>query len=324
MPDADQMRPSVRSLPPDLPHPATASRAGVLHPESGAQQFTLSRPAVCPELSAWVEHHWSVTWSLPEGAAYPSKVLTHPAVHLTFESGTPRHHALDLPAALVHGVVTRRFDVDLRGEGRVFGAKFRPGGFGAFTGRDVAELTDRVVPMAEVFGPEAGRVLEAVLAEESDAVRARVVEGFLLDRAPEPDARYEHLLEIVAVMLADSSLTTVDAVTERCGVSPRTLQRLFRRYVGVGPKWVLRRFRLHDAVTLLDSGSGSGSGSDSGSDSGSGSGFGHEPDLATVAAELGWYDQAHFTRDFTDTVGVPPGAYLEASRSAAVVRERPV
>jgi AraC-like DNA-binding protein len=292
MPAANQQRPSVRSLPPDVPRPATATRAGLLHPEEGAQQFTLSRPVVCPDLSAWVEHHWTVAWALPDATAYPSQVLTHPAIHLTFESGTARHHGISMPAALVHGVVTTRFDVDLTGEGRVFGVKFRPGGFGAFTGRDVAELTDRVVPMAEVFGPATDRLLAAVLDEPSDAGRARVVEAFLLDRAPVPDPRYERLLDIVTAMLAEPSLTTVDAVTERCGVSPRTLQRLFRRYVGVGPKWVLRRFRLHDAVTVLDSG--------------------QEIDLAALAAELGWYDQAHFTRDFADTVGVTPGAYLAA------------
>ena len=78
-------------------------------------------------------------------------------------------------------------------------------------------------------------------------------------------------------------------VTERFGVSARPLQRLFRRYVGVGPKWVLQRFRLHDAQLLLESGDA--------------------PDLATLAADLGWSDQAHFSRDFQSTVGMPPGRY---------------
>jgi len=85
------------------------------------------------------------------------------------------------------------------------------------------------------------------------------------------------------------SLTSVQAVAERFEIEPRTLQRLFRRHVGVSPKWVLRRLRLHDAQSMLDAGEGC--------------------DLAVLAARLGWFDQAHFTRDFRAAVGVPPGAY---------------
>nr|WP_240189371.1 helix-turn-helix domain-containing protein [Nakamurella flavida] len=69
----------------------------------------------------------------------------------------------------------------------------------------------------------------------------------------------------------------------------RHLQRLFAHYVGVTPKWVLSRFRMHDVVSALDAGSTAG--------------------LAELAAEFGWYDQAHFTRDFTRLVGVTPREY---------------
>jgi len=138
-----------------------------------------------------------------------------------------------------------------------------------------------------VLGPS--DLLERVLPLDHDVDRARTMDAFLRERAPAPDPTYERLLDLVAVMLADRSLTTVEAVTERTGVSLRTLQRLFRRYVGVGPKWMLRRFRLHDAVSMIDAGD--------------------RRDLASLAHELGWYDQAHFTGEFTDLIGVPPSEY---------------
>ena len=55
-------------------------------------------------------------------------------------------------------------------------------------------------------------------------------------------------------MLDDRSLVAVAEVEERHGVSVRTLQRHFTHYVGVGPKWVLARYRMHDAVAELDGG----------------------------------------------------------------------
>lgn len=251
------------------------------------RHFTLDRQPAHPDLDPWVEHYWCVRWSLPEGSSYHSQVLTHPAVHLTVESGAGPRHGFAMPAALLHGVVTRRFDFVINGSGRVFGAKFRPGGFGAFTGRDVAALTDQVVPAAGVL--DASNLMGRVLAADDDGELAAMMDAFLLDRRPALDPTYERLLRIVADMLADRGLTSVQALCERHGVGQRTLQRLFRRYVGVGPKWVLQRFRLHDAQAMLDEG--------------------WHGDLSELAARLGWSDQAHFARDFRDLVGQPPSAY---------------
>jgi AraC-like DNA-binding protein len=92
-------------------------------------------------------------------------------------------------------------------------------------------------------------------------------------------------------MLANRSLLTVGAVGERHGLTPRTLQRLFTHYVGVGPKWVLARYRMHDAVTDIDDG--------------------YAGTFTDLAHRYGWYDQAHFIRDFTALVGVTPGQYRD-------------
>lgn len=269
---------------------------GPLRPGEHERHVSLSRPAADPALDTWVERCWSVRWALPTGQSYLSEVLTHPSVHLTVESGAGSRHGFPLPTALLHGVVTRKFSVQLTGEGAVFGVKFRPGGFGAFTGIDVGTLSDRVMPLTEIFGDAARRLQRTVLDAPDDDDRAAVVSRFLLDRLPPPDPQYEQLLTIVAGMVADRSLTTVEQVTERFDISVRRLQRLSRRYVGVGPKWMLQRFRLQDAARLLDEGAA--------------------PSLAVLAAQLGWYDQAHFTRDFTDLVGVSPAAY--AAQAAAV------
>ena len=82
-------------------------------------------------------------------------------------------------------------------------------------------------------------------------------------------------------------------------MTARSLQRLFADYVGVSPKWVMRRARLHEAAERADSG---------------------EPvDWAALASDLGYADQAHLTRDFTVTIGVPPARYAAAPLSAGIV-----
>jgi transcriptional regulator GlxA family with amidase domain len=143
--------------------------------------------------------------------------------------------------------------------------------------------------LSAAFGESAATLVDEVLGVQTDADRAEVVDDFLLARAPQRDERYDAVLAIVTEIRDDPMLTTVDLAARRYALSERTLQRLFRRYVGVGPKWVLRRARLHDAVDRIDTG--------------------RYDDLASLAVELGWFDQAHFTRDFTALVGQPPAAY---------------
>ena len=83
----------------------------------------------------------------------------------------------------------------------------------------------------------------------------------------------------------------------RFGLSARSLQRLFRRYVGVGPKWVLQRYRLHEAAERIADGEGG--------------------DWAAFALELGYFDQAHFIKDFKALVGCSPAEYAAICASVA-------
>ena len=90
---------------------------------------------------------------------------------------------------------------------------------------------------------------------------------------------------------ANPEVTRVDALAAQAGLSVRRLQRLFGDYVGVPPKWVIRRYRLHEITERLRNGKA--------------------VEWAGLAADLGYADQAHLTRDFTKLVGEPPTMYAE-------------
>ena len=136
-------------------------------------------------------------------------------------------------------------------------------------------------------------VCDALAALDLDADLPAVVrraEAALAGLRPDRvDPRYEQLLAVVADMLEDRSLVSVAQVEERHGLSARTLQRRFTDYVGVGPKWVLARYRMHDAVAEIDDG--------------------YDGPLTDLAHRYGWFDQAHFTRDFVELIGITPGQY---------------
>ncbi|THV37144.1 AraC family transcriptional regulator [Glycomyces buryatensis] len=265
----------------------TASDKGLLRPQEAAAHIDLRRyPAEGP-IGAYVERYWSVRWDLPEDASYESVVIPHPCVNLSF---------MPVLGAEVHGPGTAVSRHPLTGAGRVFGAKFRPGGFSALTGEDGTHFADWSVSAAAVFGPVADE-LNRIVMGGGDIEATGAVSAFLSERLPpRPDPRYVDLLRIVGTMLSDRGITRVDQVAERFAMSPKRLQRLFGSYIGLGPKWLIRRYRLHDAADRLAED--------------------RDVDLARLAAELGWTDQAHFTHDFKDLIGSPPAEYAAACASA--------
>jgi AraC-like DNA-binding protein len=256
----------------------TASDRGILRPQEGRRHFRLTRELPSADLAPWVERHWMVEWDLRE--PYTQELLNHPTVNL----------AVEAEHAAVFGIRTARDQRTISGRGRVVGVKFRPGAFQPWFGRSVHTLTNRVLPIAAVFGPDGDALADAVRAE-ADTPFA-VMEAFLRARRPPPDPHLDVLAAIVRTMLDDPAVVRVDELAARHAMSPRSLQRRFRRYVGVSPKWVLQRYRLHEAAERIAEG--------------------RDGDWAATALELGYFDQAHFIRDFKALIGASPAQYAAA------------
>jgi AraC-like DNA-binding protein len=252
---------------------------GVLHPGLAARRFTLDRYQPSAALAPFVEYHWVLHWDLRGQPPHEQTILPHPNVHLSFEpSGTA-----------IYGVDRRLFTRSLTGQGQVLGVRFWAGGFRPFWGAPISQLTNRVVPTARLFGPAAERAWQAVMTADGDASMVCAAEGLLLSARPAPDPVVSQVAALVGRIVDDPSLRRVGQLARASGMTVRSLQRLFADYVGVSPKWVMRRARLHEAAARADSG--------------------EHVDWAELAADLGYADQAHLTRDFTATLGVPPNRY---------------
>jgi AraC-like DNA-binding protein len=241
------------------------------------------RHAPVDALRGFVEHFWFISWDLGDAPPYAAATLQHPSVHLVFEDGGSR----------VVGVMTKRFETVLRGQGRVFGVKFRPGGFRPWLGRAVATITDRRIAPADVFGKPIAQLDAAIAASDDELAMIERATGFLLARVPPPDPTVERIASLAARIASDRGITRVEHLVTTAGVEARSLQRLFRDYVGVSPKWVINRYRLHEALEQIAAGDAI--------------------DWAALALDLGYFDQAHFIRDFRRLVGVAPGAYARGS-----------
>jgi AraC-like DNA-binding protein len=243
---------------------------------SSFQRFGRLEPA--PELAPFVSAYWFAEWDLRGQPPYRQLTVPYPQVHLSFGYE---------PVPVVRGVNRTHVVRVLHGTGRVFGVAFRPGCFRPFLGRSVSSITGLSLPADEVFGT--GVPCTAMTEAEDEIEMVSVVERFLLTRRPDPDPTCDLAVATVEHIAADPGLNRVDAVADSVGLGVRHLQRLFSDHVGISPKRVIRRYRLHEVSRRLDQGL--------------------PVDWSGLAAELGYADQAHMTRDFAAVFGEPPTRY---------------
>jgi AraC-like DNA-binding protein len=239
--------------------------------------FTVRRIPPCEALEEHVEYHWLVRWDVP--GTHRQQVVPQPRVHLAAEQDR----------LLVHGITREPFERALSGRGLVLGTAFRPAGFHAFLRRSLATVAGTVRPGLEVLGADDRPSARRVLADGPDGELVAVVEEYLLSLSPEPDETARWVDGLVADAERRHDIRRAEHLADAAGVSLRALQRAFTEYLGIGPKWVIQRFRILEAAGAAHSGS--------------------RVDWAVLAQELGFSDQAHLTRVFTQVVGTPPETY---------------
>ncbi len=266
----------------DRVRPKLVPPRGILHIRVEPQAPGYGRFWPAEDLAPFVEHFWTVSWDL--AAPEDHEVLPHPSVHLVLEQGASR----------LVGVPKGRFTTRLEGKGRVLGTKFRPGGCRPFLGGPVSSLTGRRCLLEEVFGAAARGLEERALAQAEPADAFAEVQRFLRSLNPVPDRQGELAGRIAERIAADRALIRVEQVAAAFGLGVRALQRLFAEQVGVSPKWVIQRYRLHEAAERIAAGG--------------------DLDWPDLALELGYADQAHFIRDFRRLVGHSPAGYARGVR----------
>ncbi|MFT3876074.1 MAG: helix-turn-helix transcriptional regulator [Propioniciclava sp.] len=254
----------------------TSDPRGVLFPERLPSFRRHPAPA---ELDGLVRWFWIPRWNLAPGQVSRQRLLPFPASNLVVESA----------GVTLAGPTTRASHRDLRGTGWAVGALLRPAGIAALC-PDPARLRDAE---AEFDAPELARTVAAAMGD-ADADDRAVVEVFVrwaaerLAPAGEAGLLANAMEDLIA---GDRTITQVEDVARGLGVSVRGVQRIARRFVGLPPLAIIRRYRLQEAAQRLR----------------------EDPSvsIAAVAADLGYADHAHLTSDFRRVLGFTPSSYRD-------------
>lgn len=258
---------------------------GILYP---ARLPTFHREAAPPDLAGLVRWFWVPRWNIAPGRTSRQHVLPFPASNLVV-----------VPEGLeLSGPTTRASHRDLQGAGWAVGALLRPAGV-ACLHDDPQSIRDRDLPFD---APTLHADISAAMNDRDEAAgRARAVRVFadwLREHGEPPSGAALLANELEDVVAGDAGIITVEQLADRLNVSVRTLQRIARRYIGVPPKAVVRRYRLQEAAKRLRDDAA--------------------VSIAQVAADLGYADHAHFDLDFKAVFGHTPSAYRRGVGAGAL------
>jgi len=227
-----------------------------------------------------------LTWILAADAS------PHAAERLLPDGSAELVISLLEPAGVLIGPQAASFPIGTARSVEVIGAHFRPGGVFPFLRAPAGELHGAVIPFDDVWKRDAASLRERLLQETGPAARFSILEGFLLDQAVHP-LRWDPAVSwSLREFDATHGAARIARVIERTGRSHRGFIARFRDQVGLPPKIYCRLRRFQRALRLLESGRGI------------------DIDLAGLALDCGYYDQAHFNHDFSEFAGTSPTAFL--------------
>lgn len=252
--------------------------------------FLTLRPQ--PPLDRFVESIWSVRGSsgyrrftmLPNNAA--QLMVNFGAPHAVLSVGG-RQVGQTHRRAWFAGLQDGPLSLESPASSDLVAVRFRPGGAHAFLRVPLEAVTNDVVDAECLFGPAARDLCELLAAADATDRRLAVVERWLLCRLQPREFDFELVQRAVTALTAGGG--SVRETSERLGLGHERAIRLFRRIAGLPPKSLAGVHRFRRALGLL-----------------AGGGVAH----GEIALQLGYFDQAHFNREFRRFAGVSPGEFV--------------
>jgi AraC-like DNA-binding protein len=221
-----------------------------------------------------ISHVWVLRWSVPSDHQVTVRTIGGLGCSFVWSGEIPR----------LFGVQRGIFSYRLKGAGGITGCKLTPAGVRMFARTTASEFTDRAVDLTTIVAAE-NPYLDNLHTLSNDMILP-TLEAWVSEARLPIDSRIVQANVAAQTIGQQQGLLSVSGLADQMKVSVRTLQKLFKDYVGVPAKWAIERTRIIEVVGALE--------------------YQETCDLATIATDLGYYDQAHMTNAFRRSTGITP------------------
>ncbi|KAF7764765.1 hypothetical protein PCIT_b0829 [Pseudoalteromonas citrea] len=255
-------------------HTHLANASGVFHASKNAQYYNVNIYQPAEHLKTIIDCYWFADWNIKHAATHIQRNLPSPNMHLVF----------DRLSTYYTGVMTQAYETPLAGSHAIVGVKFKIGALNKYLPCDHNALKNLHFNSNGVLLPINTR---SNLVPHDHGACIYILNQRFHD-IPPASLQVKKVNHAWQTLLNNPDIDTVQNWANLAQVSVRTLQRLCLEYIGLTPKWLLRKQRCVYALKLLDN---------------------SDNDIYDVILHLKLSDQAHLIREFKTVLGLTPKQY---------------
>jgi AraC-like DNA-binding protein len=212
-----------------------------------------------------------------------------------FEDGT----SVLQPRSFVFGQITTYLEIAPTGNSGIIAARFLPEGLAPFLSIPVSALEGKAVDMYTLFGEKGKTLEEEILNARDTKQRLQLIESFLLSLLEQPQTIDTITKACVEAIIQSQGQLGMTELADQVNINRRNMERRFASVIGISPKQLSKVVRLQATLRMLEQKKFS--------------------SLTSLAYENGYYDQAHFIKDFREFTGMSPKSfYVENLKFASL------
>jgi len=194
------------------------------------------------------------------------------------------------PRSFIFGQITNYIEIAPTGKSGIVAARFLPEGLAPLLDVPVASLENKAVELTILFGEKAGALEQQVIKSKNNSERIHYIEEFLLSHLGEQQQIENITKSCVDAIVRSQGQLGMTALAVKVNTHRRQIERRFSEVVGMSPKQLSRVVRLQATLKMMEQKK--------------------FDTLTSLALENGYYDQAHFIKDFREFTGMSPKSFF--------------
>jgi AraC-like DNA-binding protein len=257
-----------------------------------------------PALADYIQLLWAMESETEEDVFPRERIMPDGIVELVFHWGDPYHTFQDdrqflQPRSFAISMMRKLVEIESNGRTGLLAIRFHPWGAYHFFKEPVQDFLDQTIPCERLWPNLADRLMRDLDEQSSIEARSEIVQDFLQVRLNENRKDQPRIDDAIKLIRESQGQLSIEEICARTGLSKKQLERKFLASVGTTPKIFSRISRFLAICHHLRDNS--------------------DKSLTAIAYECGFYDQAHFIKEFKEFSGFTPKEFF--SRSNVVFSE---
>ena len=250
-------------------------------------------------LRKYILYYWALVYDYSQSPGNEKVILTpEPNIDLVLSFENPAIWRSDedvriLKGSYFSGIRKKSISIDSLGQVHYFAIKFLPFGLYPFINIPLNEFNKGVYDLEELKIPELANLAEKVWDKKGLENKALVLEEILLKLLSKNEINHSGIIDgAISIIHKSRNIVSVNDLCEELSIGYKRLEREFAKWIGVTPKYFLNMVRFRRLLFQIVTKGGN-------------------KDLANLIHSFGYFDQAHFIKDFKRFASMSPTEYFE-------------